>query len=425
MFCGFRHRNDGDFAPQNHPDSTRKEAFARAKAMVINMKITFNRFCAAVPENYLFSEVARRVYAAKEKHPHKRLISLGIGDVTLPLPSCAVRAAEKAAEELGREGTFRGYSPDGGYGFLRTAVSEHYRRRGIAVSPGSVNITDGAKSVIGCFGELFGDEKLLIPTPTYPVMHDSWLISGREAVTLAGNRENGFLPPPPEREERFVIYLCSPGNPTGAAYTKSGLEKWVAFALSTGSLIVFDAAYAAFAGDGIPGSVFSVKNAEKCAVEIGSLSKSAGFTGMRCGWIIIPDSLPQIAAAWKRRQATKFNGVPYIIQRAAEAVLSPDGERECRPLVAYYRENAALLSETLKKHGIFFTGGDNSPYLFAKCPDGETSWQLFDRLLDESGIVCTPGSGFGISGEGYFRLSALGSRGDIIEAAKRLDAFFA
>lgn len=388
------------------------------------MNISLSRYLGSVPENYLFSEVAKRVAAAKSRQPHKKTISLGIGDVTLPLPSCAVRAAVVAAEEMGREASFRGYGPESGYMFLKTAVSEHYGRQGVSISPDEIYITDGAKSTLGSIGDIIGNEKLLVPAPTYPVMPDSWLMSGREAVFLPGNRENGFLPSPPEDGGRYVIYLCSPGNPTGAAYTAEGLEKWVNFALSTGSLIVFDAAYSAFSGDGIPRSVFSVKNASECAVEVGSLSKNAGFTGMRCGWLTIPESLSDIASAWKRRQATKFNGVPYIVQRAAEAALTPEGERECRSLVSYYLGNAAILAKPLKKHGIFFTGGENSPYLFARCPENAGSWDFFEHLLDTAGIVCTPGSGFGDCGEGWFRLSAFGKRKTVTEAAERLGRFF-
>lgn len=388
------------------------------------MNISLSRYLGSVPENYLFSEVAKRVAAAKNRNPHKKTISLGIGDVTLPLPSCAVRAAVVAAEEMGREASFRGYGPESGYMFLKTAVSEHYGRQGVSISPDEIYITDGAKSTLGSIGDIIGNEKLLVPAPTYPVMPDSWLMSGREAVFLPGNRENGFLPSPPEDGGRYVIYLCSPGNPTGAAYTAEGLEKWVNFALSTGSLIVFDVAYSAFSGDGIPRSVFSVKNASECAVEVGSLSKNAGFTGMRCGWLTIPESLSDIASAWKRRQATKFNGVPYIVQRAAEAALTPEGERECRSLVSYYLGNAAILAKPLKKHGIFFTGGENSPYLFARCPENAGSWDFFGHLLDTAGIVCTPGSGFGDCGEGWFRLSAFGKRKTVTEAAERLDRFF-
>ena len=388
------------------------------------MNISLSRYLGSVPENYLFSEVAKRVAAAKNRQPHKKTISLGIGDVTLPLPSCAVRAAVVAAEEMGREASFRGYGPESGYMFLKTAVSEHYGRQGVSISPDEIYITDGAKSTLGSIGDIIGNEKLLVPAPTYPVMPDSWLMSGREAVFLPGNRENGFLPSPPEDGGRYVIYLCSPGNPTGAAYTAEGLEKWVNFALSTGSLIVFDAAYSAFSGDGIPRSVFSVKNASECAVEVGSLSKNAGFTGMRCGWLTIPESLSDIASAWKRRQATRFNGVPYIVQRAAEAALTPEGELECRSLVSYYLDNAAILAKPLKKHGIFFTGGENSPYLFARCPENAGSWDFFEHLLDTAGIVCTPGSGFGDCGEGWFRLSAFGKRKTVTEAAERLDRFF-
>lgn len=388
------------------------------------MNISLSPYLGSVPENYLFSEVAKRVAAAKNRQPHKKTISLGIGDVTLPLPSCAVRAAVVAAEEMGREASFRGYGPESGYMFLKTAVSEHYGRQGVSISPDEIYITDGAKSTLGSIGDIIGNEKLLVPAPTYPVMPDSWLMSGREAVFLPGTRENGFLPSPPEDGGRYVIYLCSPGNPTGAAYTAEGLEKWVNFALSTGSLIVFDAAYSAFSGDGIPRSVFSVKNASECAVEVGSLSKNAGFTGMRCGWLTIPESLSDIASAWKRRQATRFNGVPYIVQRAAEAALTPEGERECRSLVSYYLGNAAILAKPLKKHGIFFTGGENSPYLFACCPENAGSWDFFEYLLDTAGIVCTPGSGFGDCGEGWFRLSAFGKRKTVTEAAERLDRFF-
>ena len=386
------------------------------------MNIRLNDNFARIKPSYLFSDVAKRVRAYAEAHPEKKILRLGIGDVTLPLTATVIRAMHQATDEMADAATFRGYAPEYGYDFLREAVARHYASFGVNVAPDDVFISDGAKSDLGNFVDLFADVPVLVPDPVYPVYVDSNLMAGREIEYIEGNEGNGFLPTPAGLSDvPRLIYVCSPNNPTGAVYSAAGLAAWVEFALRTGSLILFDSAYEAFISDGSPRSIYAIKGAEKCAVEFCSLSKTAGFTGTRCGWTVVPAALGALKPMWERRQATKFNGVPYVVQRAAEAALSPEGMAECMANIAYYKENAALIADLLKKKGIPFTGGLSSPYLWLRCPGGVGSWEFFDKLLCEAQVVGTPGAGFGRAGEGYFRLTAFGSRENTREAVQRLD----
>ena len=391
--------------------------------MSLNIKINENYF--NVKKNYLFSEIAKRVNAYKEANPDADVIRLGIGDVTLPLSPVVVEAMKKASDEMGDAATFRGYAPEYGYDFLREKIAEYYKKFPVDLSSEEIFVSDGAKSDVGNIVDILGDNEILIPDPVYPVYLDSNIMSGHKVKFIAGNRENGFLPMPDGIERRpYVIYLCSPNNPTGAVYGRDALKKWIDFANETGSLIIFDSAYEAFISGDYPHSVYEIEGAKTCAVEICSFSKTAGFTGTRCAWSVFPDELTvgenKLSFLWSRRQATKFNGVPYVVQRAAEAALSDEGQKQCRESIAYYMENARIIAEVLKEKGIYFTGGENSPYLWLECPDGMTSWEFFDFLLEKAQIVGTPGAGFGGAGEGYFRLTSFGSRESTLKAAERL-----
>ena len=386
------------------------------------MKLRLNENFGRIKPSYLFSDVAKRVREYAAAHPDKKILRLGIGAVTLPLTPTVIRALHKASDEMADASTFRGYAPEYGYDFLREAVARHYASFGVSVGADDVFISDGAKSDLGNFVDLFGDVPVLVPDPVYPVYVDSNLMAGRTIEYAKGNAENGFLPTPAGLSDvPRLIYICSPNNPTGAVYSKEGLAEWVDFARRTGSVILYDSAYEAFTSDGSPRSIYAVEGARECAVEFCSLSKTAGFTGTRCGWTIVPASLGKVKAMWERRQATKFNGVPYVVQRAAEAALSDEGMAECMENIKYYKENAALIAELLTKKGVFFTGGTSSPYLWLKCPGGMGSWEFFDKLLHEAQVVGTPGEGFGRAGEGYFRLTAFGSRENTREAVERLD----
>lgn len=391
--------------------------------MSLQIKVNENFF--NVKKNYLFSEIAKRVNAYSAEHPEAKIVRLGIGDVTLPLSPVVVEAMKKAADEMGNAATFRGYAPEYGYDFLREAIAEYYKKFPVDLSAEEIFVSDGAKSDVGNIVDILGDNEILIPDPVYPVYLDSNIMSGRKVSFLKGSNDNGFLPMPDGVEEKpYVIYLCSPNNPTGAVYSREGLKKWIDFANKTGSLIIFDSAYEAFISGDYPHSIYEVEGAKSCAVEICSFSKTAGFTGTRCAWSVFPDELTvgenKLSYLWSRRQATKFNGVPYVVQRAAEAALSPEGQAQCREAIAYYMENARIIGEVLKEKGIELTGGENSPYLWLKCPNGMGSWEFFDFLLNNAQVVGTPGAGFGDAGEGYFRLTSFGSRESTLEAAKRL-----
>lgn len=394
-----------------------------------------------LPGSYLFSDIAKKVKAYQEAFPQKRLIRLGIGDVTRPLPQASIEAMHRAVDEMASQSTFHGYGPEQGYGFLiETIIKNDFEPRGIFLSPSEVFISDGAKSDTGNIGDILGiDNSVAVTDPVYPVYVDSNVMGGR-AGNLNGKQwsnitympctaENNFIPSIPERRID-VIYLCYPNNPTGTTLTKTELKKWVDYALANNALILFDAAYEAYIReDDIPHSIFEIEGAKRCSIEFRSFSKTAGFTGVRCGYTIIPKEVTATTATgerialnalWNRRQCTKFNGTSYITQRGAEAIYTAEGKQQVRATIDYYMENARIMREGLKAAGIQVFGGKNAPYLWVKTPDGTTSWQFFDKLLHEANVVSTPGVGFGPSGEGYLRLTAFGQREDCIEAIQRI-----
>ncbi len=391
----------------------------------MTMKIKTNTCYSNLKESYLFSETGRRIREYSAAHPDKKVIKLSIGDVTLPLSPCVISAMHRAVDEMGVKETFRGYAPDYGYDFLREAICRHYADFGVKLDIDSVFVSDGAKSDVGNITDIFGDNTILIPDPVYPVYMDSNIMCGRKIELICGSEENGFLPMPEDlKGEGYVIYLCSPNNPTGAVYSREKLKVWVDFALNSGSLIIFDSAYEAFISGDLPHSIYEIEGAKECAIEISSLSKTAGFTGTRCAWTVVPSELVadgvSINKLWMRRQATKFNGVPYVIQRGAEAALSEEGIKECMSAVKYYMNNARVVASVLDEKGIPYTGGTSSPYIWLRCPDKMGSWEFFDYLLNEIQVAGTPGEGFGKAGEGYFRLTSFGDAAATVEAAERL-----
>ena len=388
------------------------------------MKINENYL--ALKESYLFSDIAKKVAAFTAAHPEASIIRLGIGDVTLPLVPAVVEALESASREMGVKETFRGYGPEQGYGFLKDAIRDYYAAKGVSLESEEIFISDGAKSDLGNILDIFStDNTVLVPDPVYPVYVDTNIMAGRKIVYANANEENDFLPMPDASVHADIIYICSPNNPTGAVYTKEQLEKWVAYALEQHAIILFDSAYESFVrDDSLPTSIYAVEDAKKCAIEFCSFSKTAGFTGTRCGYTVVPNELEyggvKLNKLWLRRQTTKFNGVPYIIQKGAAAVFTPEGQKQIRANIDYYMENARLVSETLNKMGIWHTGGKNSPYIWLKCPNDMKSWEYFDYLLENAHVVGTPGAGFGVNGEGFFRLTAFNSRENVLEAVKRI-----
>lgn len=385
---------------------------------------------ANLQDSYLFLTIAKKVAAYTQAHPENRIIRMGIGDVTQPLVPAVIEAMHKATDEMAHKETFHGYSPDQGYDFLREAIQGYYAKRGVSLKLSEIFVGDGAKSDIGNIVDIFGeDNRVLIPDPVYPVYVDTNVMSGRKVAYLDANERNGFLGMPDENTEADIIYLCSPNNPTGAVYSRAQLEAWVDYALRHEAVILFDAAYESFiADDTLPHSIFEIEGAKKCAIEFCSFSKTAGFTGVRCGYTVIADELvcgeTQLNWLWARRQATKFNGVNYITQRAAAAVFTEAGQKQVREVIDYYRRNAALMVDAFKAMGLWFTGGENSPYIWHKVPAGMTSWEFFDDLLARAEVVGTPGSGFGRNGEGFFRLTAFGTHEDTAEAMERLKKLF-
>ncbi|HIS53817.1 TPA: LL-diaminopimelate aminotransferase [Candidatus Galligastranaerophilus gallistercoris] len=377
-------------------------------------------------ESYLFSTVAKKVAQYTSENPDKKVIRLGIGDVTLPLCNAVIGAMHKAVDEMGSQSTFRGYGPEQGYDFLRNAVKNYYLKRNVELDTDEIFISDGAKSDIGNILDLFSkDNAVLVPDPVYPVYVDTNIMAGRKVIFANANEENDFLPLPDKNTKADIIYICSPNNPTGAVYNKEQLKLWVNYAKEQNAIILFDAAYECFVSDeNLPKSIFEIEGAKDCAIEFCSLSKTAGFTGTRCGYTIVPKNLGRLNKFWLRRQTTKFNGVPYIVQRGAEAVFSEEGQKEIKENINYYKENAKIISETLTKCGIYYTGGKHSPYIWLKCPNNMKSWEFFDYLLNNIQIVGTPGSGFGQNGEGYFRLTSFGSKENTIEAMKRFEEAF-
>lgn len=377
-------------------------------------------------ESYLFSDIARRVSEFSEKIPDRRIIKMGIGDVTRPLCKAVTDALKKASDEMGTAEGFHGYGPEQGYAFLRDAVRDYYKKYGVSVDSNEIFISDGAKSDVGNILDIFSrSTTVLVPDPVYPVYVDTNTMDGRKISYMNATEQNGFLPLPEEGMNADLIYLCSPNNPTGAVYNRAQLREWVNFANRNGSVILFDSAYESFVSDeSLPHSIFEIEGAKSCAIEFCSLSKTAGFTGTRCGYTVICDELvrdgKKLSKLWLRRQTTKFNGVSYIVQRGAEAVFTEEGQRQIHENIAAYKKNAALMAETLTELSIPFTGGLNSPYIWMQCPDGMDSWTFFDYLLNETGIVGTPGSGFGKNGEGFFRLTAFSTYENTAEAMKLL-----
>lgn len=392
-----------------------------------------------LPGSYLFSNIAKKVAAFKEANPDKDVISLGIGDVTQALAPAVIDAMHKAVDEMADPATFHGYAPDLGYAFLREAIVENdFKARGVDIAPDEVFVSDGAKSDSGNIGDIFAvDNKIAVCDPVYPVYVDANVMDGRtgtydadtemwsDVIYMPCTKENNFCPDLPE-ETPDIIYLCSPNNPTGAAFKKADLQKWVDYANEKNAVIIFDAAYEAYiTEEDVPHSIYECDGAKTCAIEIRSFSKNAGFTGTRLGFTVVPKELKDsdgtsLNALWARRHGTKFNGAPYIIQRAGEAVYSEEGKQQTKEMVARYMENAKIIVEGLKEAGYKVSGGVNSPYAWLETPEGMTSWEFFDFLLEKANIVGTPGSGFGPSGEGYFRLTAFGSRENTIEAIRRI-----
>ena len=374
-----------------------------------------------VEEGYLFSTIAKKVNEFKAAHPDKEIIRLGIGDVTLPLPKIVVKALVKASEEMGDAKTFKGYGEEQGYAFLRDKIADYYKTKGVTLSSDEIFVSDGAKSDLGNILDIFSvDNTVLMSDIVYPVYLDTNVMAGRKVKFFEGNAQNNFLPLPDESVDADIIYICSPCNPTGAVYDKAGLKAWVDYANRKGAIILFDSAYEAFIQDKtLPTSIYEIEGAKTCAIEICSLSKTAGFTGTRCGYTVVPKDLvfenTSLNKMWLRRQTTKFNGVSYVIQRGAEAVFTDEGYKQTRENIAYYLGNAKVMMDTLDELGIWYVGGKNSPYIWLKCPGNMNSWDFFDLLLSY-GVVGTPGVGFGVHGDGYFRLTAFGNRENVVKA---------
>ena len=385
-----------------------------------------NKNFKQVEDSYLFSTINKKVTAYQTAHPDCNVIRLGIGDVTLPLCDAVVTAMRSAVTEMSKKETFRGYGPEQGYAFLREAIQKYYLRRQVELDADEIFVSDGAKSDIGNILDLFStNNTVLVPDPVYPVYVDTNKMSGRKIIYANANAENRFLPLPDKNVDVDIIYLCSPNNPTGAVYNKEQLQLWVDYALEHQAIILFDAAYEAFIQEDFPHSIYEIEGSKHCAIEFCSFSKTAGFTGTRCGYTVVPSALIRdgfsLHNMWFRRQSKKFNGVPYIVQRGAEAVFSDEGQKETRDNIKYYLENANIIAERLRRLNINYTGGTNSPYIWMECPQGMSSWEFFDCLLEKANVVGTPGSGFGSNGEGYFRLTAFNSMEKTSEAALRIE----
>ena len=381
---------------------------------------------ADLKDSYLFYNIAQKTAAYLEKHPGERLLRMGIGDVSLPLCGAVIQALHEAVDDQAVKERFHGYQPECGAPFLREQIAAHYRGRGIALADDEVFVSSGASDELGDLLDLFERSgRALVIEPAYPAYVDANVMAGRAIVHLASGREDGFLPEPPEEGAAELLYVCSPNNPTGAVFTRDRLQRWVDFANRNGSVILFDAAYEAFIEDeSLPHSIFEIEGARTCAIEICSLSKTAGFTGTRLGYTVIPKELERngmsIHDMWVRNRTTKTNGVSYIIQKGASAVFTQEGQRQIRENIRYYKENARIVMETLDSLGIWYCGGRNAPYIWLECPKGMGSWEFFDYLLEKIQVVGTPGEGFGACGAGYFRFSMFGSRQDTLEAAERM-----
>ena len=400
--------------------------------------IKINENYLNLQDSYLFSTIAKKVAEFQEKNPDKKVIKLGIGDVTLPIAPKVIEAIHKAADEMAVKESFRGYGPEQGYDFLREKIVEFdYKKRGIDIEKDEIFVSDGAKCDTANIQELFDKDNIIaITDPVYPVYLDTNVMAGRSGkfneetgkfekiVYMPVKAENNFIPELP-KEKVDMIYLCLPNNPTGTVLNKEELKKWIDYAIENEAIILFDSAYEAFISEeNVPHSIYEIEGAKKVAIEFRSFSKTAGFTGVRCAYTVVPKELKigdiSLNKLWNRRQCTKFNGVPYITQRAAEAVYTEEGQKQIKTNIAYYMNNAKIIREGLKEAGYTIYGGINAPYIWLKVPNGMTSWEFFDKLLEEKNIVGTPGSGFGPSGEGYFRLTAFGSYENTIEAIERI-----
>lgn len=382
-------------------------------------------------ESYLFYNIAQKTKAYMEKHPDAHLYRMGIGDVSLPLCPAVIDALHEGVNDQSKAGTFHGYMPECGAPFLREAVSEYYKARGTEIDVEEAFVSSGASDELGDILDLFDKENtVLIMEPAYPAYVDANIMAGHKIIHLAAGKDNGFLPAPDRSLKADVIYICSPNNPTGAVFSRAALQEWVDYANETGAVILFDAAYEAFIEeDELPHSIFELEGARTCAIEICSLSKTAGFTGTRCGYTVIPKELERdgmnLNAMWVRNRTTKTNGVSYIIQKGASAIFTAEGQEQIKKNIQVYKQNAKCLMEALDELGIWYCGGKNAPYIWMKCPDNMGSWEFFDYILEEIQVVGTPGEGFGACGEGYFRFSTFGSVEDTKEAARRLKELLA
>lgn len=402
--------------------------------------VQINENYLKLPGSYLFSTIGKKVSAYSAAHPERRVIRLGIGDVTLPLAPAVIEALHGAVEEMGKAETFRGYAPELGYEFLRETIADQdYRARGCDVSADEIFISDGAKCDTANIQEIFGPEnRIAVCDPVYPVYVDSNVMAGRtgvydresetwsKVIYMPCTGENQFIPELP-KETPDLIYLCFPNNPTGSALTRTQLQEWVDYAGRVGAVILYDAAYEAYiTEENVPHSIYECRGARACAIEFRSFSKNAGFTGLRLGFTVVPRELKcggiSLHALWARRHGTKYNGAPYIVQRAGQAVYSPEGKAQMKEQIACYRKNAEYIFNGLREAGYTVSGGVNSPYIWMKTPHGMSSWEFFDYLLEKGNVVGTPGSGFGPSGEGYFRLTAFGSYENTVEAVERIKA---
>lgn len=390
--------------------------------------ITLNRNYQNLKDSYLFARIAQRLREYLAVHPEAHLYRMGIGDVSLPLCDAVIRALHEAVEDQAHADTFHGYMPECGAPFLREAIAAHYAQWSVTLSPAEIFVSSGASDELGDILDLFDrDSRALVMEPAYPAYVDAGIIAGRDILHLSAGAENGFLPMPDDSIEADLLYICSPNNPTGAAFDRTQLQAWIDYANRRGAIILFDAAYEAFIEqDGIPHSIFELDGARTCAIEICSLSKTAGFTGTRLGYTVIPTALTRagmsLNAMWVRNRTTKTNGVSYIIQRGAAAVFTPEGQRQIRENIGIYKQNAKLFMQMLDRLGVRYYGGQNAPYIWMQCPAGMDSWQFFDVLLERTAVVGTPGAGFGACGEGYFRFSTFGSPEDTREAVRRLEA---
>ena len=383
-----------------------------------------------IKESYLFSEVAKRTAKFKESHPDADIIRLGIGDVTRPLAPTVIEALHSGVDDMSRGETFKGYGPEQGYDFIKNSLKDYYAEKGVELDKDEIFVSDGAKSDLGNILDIFSkDNVVLVPDPVYSVYVDTNTMDGREIVYLKADGSNNFLPLPDKNIKADLIYLCSPNNPTGACYDRAALVEWVNYANENNAVILFDAAYECFVSDeSLPRSIYEIDDAKTCAIEFCSFSKTAGFTGTRCGYTVVPFALERdghkLNKFWLRRQTTKFNGVSYIVQKGAAAVFTEEGKKQIKENIDYYKENAKTITDTLDRLGIWYCGGKHSPYIWFRCPGNMGSWEFFDALLEKANVVGTPGEGFGENGKGYFRLTSFSTHENTVEAMRRFEKAF-